>query len=325
MQKRYIFFILPFFLFGCGIQQSQTISTSSTWDDEQIPMEELLTWDFSGDTNSAWQEQFSWDSMGTWENILTWNTENKTKINTQEEDINTMESVKVKQDKIYKQEWWKLYYNDSLDPKHWKLVDKILNSFDYIWDWEKLDLKNTKPVDIDSFQEIWLGMAKDKNWVFYCGWNCLDGGCYRIKWADAATFELVNNTYAKDKSHIYNIWCMWACSGMPVMTGFDVKATDILGSYYLWSKNKIYYCGQEISWINEKNFKFVESNPTRYISNGKDLYVWNFRLEGVDFDTLEIEENYYNQEYDFKDKNYKYKIDSSFFQIDDVTKTPIKK
>jgi len=88
----------------------------------------------------------------------------------------------------------------------------VINKFEYLSEVSKGNLAG-KEMDIDlaTFEPLGLQLAKDKNGIFYCGGNCgasEEDVCYRLPAIDVNSFEILNNTYLKDKNHIYNYGCM---------------------------------------------------------------------------------------------------------------------
>ena len=77
----------------------------------------------------------------------------------------------------------------------------------------KINVYKVKEVDLKTFEifkiKNYSNYAKDRNYVYhyniladYCMISFIDANA-KIKNADPQTFEVLNETYAKDKNHVY--------------------------------------------------------------------------------------------------------------------------
>ncbi len=120
----------------------------------------------------------------------------------------------------------------------------------YSWDYSVYDISwfiahIYRHLNAASFTVLNSWYCKDRNWVYLSDdWI---SELKKIKWCDKESFEVLNDTYSKDKDSIYSNW--------EKIDWIDIGSFKTLSRGYCKDKNYIYYDWKRMEWINVNNFK----------------------------------------------------------------------
>lgn len=162
----------------------------------------------------------------------------------------------------------------------------------------------------------------------------------KIEWADAATFEALDNIFSKDKNHVYHNWeivteadqvtfesiindqyrakdknYVYDINGK-IIQWIDGWSFNLLNNLRYVAKDKNYIYGQarwqnetlhikKLEWADVSTFQIIWYEYSEYAKDKNNVY-YNFKkLEWADQDSIQAIDN--NLSYDVFDKNHKYK------------------
>lgn len=125
---------------------------------------------------------------------------------------------------------------------------KDKNNVYAIWyDRDNIFYELLKGADINSFQALKISnMAKDKNHIYCSGPSKFAGRPYTIDNADALTFEILGEYYAKDKDNIYYIQNWWGQRTLVKLAEADFNSFEVLteDESYALDNNNMYRHGK---------------------------------------------------------------------------------
>ena len=137
----------------------------------------------------------------------------------------------------------------------------------------------------------------------------------KVNWADAKTFEVLSDDFAKDKNkiYLYNYEVVW----------LDVDSFEVLDEYYLKDKDNIYYIDRDskirvVSWADTWSFEVIKWKSqsgldSRYAKDKKSVFQSWMKLVNSDSETFKFIDEFYS-----KDKNNVYVIDAEIYCVDEI-------
>ncbi|MDD2870634.1 MAG: DKNYY domain-containing protein [Candidatus Gracilibacteria bacterium] len=119
----------------------------------------------------------------------------------------------------------------------------------------------------------------------------------KIEGADSRTFEIIDNTYTKDKNNAYR-------NGYKI-DGIFINSFEIIDSSYCKDSNYIYYHSKKIFGSDSKSFKLLKNGYSKDINN---VYNDGKIVEGFDAKTFKLLDYGYKKDKNFVYNNYNDKI-----------------
>jgi hypothetical protein len=141
----------------------------------------------------------------------------------------------------------------------------------------------------------------------------------KIEGADAKTFRVLDDHYAKDKSRVYY-------DGSKILEGADAETFVILDGHYknryTKDKNRVYFNDSVLPDVDAPSFAVANPSYSSAFTKDKNtIYINNKKVENSDPGTFEHMETYY-----FRDKNtvyFSYGNDIRIIDADSATFIPL--
>jgi hypothetical protein len=157
----------------------------------------------------------------------------------------------------------------------------------------KIVIDHPDKITVEHLENNYL---KDKKAIYYWPPGPFEGGNstpHRVKRADLKSFQVLNNTFAKDHDTIF--------AAGQVIKGMDYESFDYLDYYFSKDKNSVFYGIEKIIGADPNSFQGIDY----FYSKDKDnVYFTNQKLTEYDAETFALIDNgtFNNNNY-YKDKN----------------------